>query len=93
MENILYFKDKISKSKVKLIENNFEYSHINSILIGDSYKTNEISQILLNEHNHYVQPINYPTVAKGTERFRICITHDHSYEMIDSLIDDLNNLI
>ncbi len=92
-KNILYFKDKISKSKIKLIENNFEYSHINSILIGDSYKTNEISEILLNEHNHYLQPINYPTVAKGTERFRICITHDHSYEMIDSLIDDLNNLI
>jgi 5-aminolevulinate synthase len=92
-ENILYFKYKINKSKINLIENNFKHSHINSILIGDSNKANKLSEILLNDFNHYVQPINYPTVAKGTERFRICITHDHSLEMIDSLINNLNDLI
>jgi len=92
-KNILYFKNKIKNSKIQLIENNFEYSHINSILIGDPKKTNKLSEILLEKHNHYLQPINYPTVPKGTERFRVCITHDHTFDMIDKLINDINNII
>lgn len=93
LENINYFKSQIKKSNIKLIKNNFESSHIKSVLIGDSKKTNELSSILLEKYNHYLQPINYPTVPSGTERFRICLTHDHTFEMIDKLIYDLDNLI
>lgn len=90
IENIKYFLKKINDYDIQLINNNFPLSHIKSVLIGDSIKTNKLSNILLNDFNHYLQPINFPTVPKGTERFRVCITHDHTYEMIDKLLMDLN---
>ena len=58
-------------------------------MIGCSKRVNKISNILLHKYNHYIQPINFPTVPKGTERFRVCITHDHTKEMIDDLLNSL----
>lgn len=63
-------------------------SHIIPIPIGNPFLCNWISNEMLNSHGHYVQAINYPTVAKGQERLRIAPSPLHSYEMIDEFIDD-----
>jgi 5-aminolevulinate synthase len=61
-------------------------THIVPVLIGDAKKCKSISDMLLNEYNIYLQPINYPTVAEGTERLRIAITPFHDDGMIEDLI-------
>lgn len=66
-------------------------SHIIPIPIGDSRKCAQISNELL-FLGHYIQSINYPTVARGTERLRVSITPYHSHRMIDNLIDVLKSV-
>lgn len=63
-------------------------SHIIPIPVGDAAKCTQVSTDLL-DLGHYIQSINYPTVAKGTERLRVSITPFHSEPMIDSLVGKL----
>ena len=67
-------------------------SHIVPVMIKDPVKCREISDILLNENGIYVQPINYPTVPKGTERLRFTPSPLHSDEDIDYLVECLAKL-
>ena len=67
-------------------------SHIVPVMIKDPVKCREISDILLNKNGIYVQPINYPTVPKGTERLRFTPSPLHSDEDIDYLVDCLAKL-
>lgn len=67
-------------------------SHIIPVMIGDPVKCKMISDILMNDWGIYVQPINYPTVPKGTERLRITPGPLHSDADIDHLVTALASL-
>lgn len=64
-------------------------THIIPIIIGDPELSKIASKLLFDEHGIYVQHINYPTVPKGTERFRITPTPYHTDEMIRHLTESL----
>jgi 5-aminolevulinate synthase len=68
-------------------------THIVPLLIGCPVRTKRISDILLAEYGLYVQPINYPTVPRGTERLRFTPSPHHSAEMMDELVGALVEIL
>ncbi|UWQ99422.1 5-aminolevulinate synthase [Rhodobacteraceae bacterium S2214] len=67
-------------------------SHIVPVMIGDPVKTRMLSDYLMREWDIYVQPINYPTVPKGTERLRFTPSPLHTDDDIDHLVKALRVL-
>ena len=77
-------------NNINMIENE---THIVPVLVGDPIRCKQISDTLLNEHNIYVQPINYPTVPEGTERLRFAPTPMHTNAMISDLAERLEEVL
>jgi 5-aminolevulinate synthase len=67
-------------------------SHIVPVLVGNPQRCKAISDELLLRFGVYVQPINYPTVPRGTERLRLTPTPLHSDEHIDRLVAALTEI-
>jgi 5-aminolevulinate synthase len=64
-------------------------THIVPVLVGEPEKCKEATDLLLAEYGIYIQPINYPTVPKGSERLRITPTPYHEDALIDALAEAL----
>ena len=67
-------------------------THLVPVMVRDPIKCKKISDTLLFDHDIYVQPINHPTVEKGTERLRFAPTPFHTDGMISDLADKLNEV-
>jgi 5-aminolevulinate synthase len=86
--------EKASKLKdmlrgMPVIKNN---THIVPVMIGDARRCKEVSDILINDYDVYVQPINYPTVPVGQERLRIAPTPLHTDAMMEKLVNGLKEI-
>lgn len=86
----------VEKVKRRLLQAGIPFmptpTHIIPIMVGNAHQCKLASDRLLKEHSIYVQPINYPTVPRGTERLRITPSPVHTDQMIDDLIDALKNV-
>jgi 5-aminolevulinate synthase len=85
-ERVAKLKSMLRQCNIPFLDNQ---THIIPVIIGDPDLCRNASEMLMSEFNIYVQHINFPTVARGTERLRITPTPFHTDEMMEKLVDAL----
>ncbi|EIA5781324.1 aminotransferase class I/II-fold pyridoxal phosphate-dependent enzyme [Staphylococcus pseudintermedius] len=85
--NTKRLREKLKANGIEVLKDST--THILPVIIGDSQKCKEAAKMLFETFNIYVQAINAPTVKKGTERFRINVTPNHTAEQIDLLVSSI----
>ena len=88
-ERVAEVRAKLTQAGIPHVENP---SHIIPVMVGDPVKCKFIADMLMDDFGIYIQPINYPTVPKGTERLRITPSPVHSPEDVDHLVSALGAL-
>ena len=87
--NVDSLKQLLREADIPFIENP---SHIVPVMIGDSRLCKQVSDYLLEEESIYIQPINYPTVPRGTERLRVTPSPLHTEEQMQELVTAFKNV-
>jgi 5-aminolevulinate synthase len=82
-------KDMLKEVNIPVLENE---THIVPVMVGDAKLCKKMSDMLLDDYNIYCQPINFPTVAVGTERLRFAPTPLHTDAMLHDLVDSLRKV-
>jgi 5-aminolevulinate synthase len=82
-------KSMLKARRLPVVENP---SHIVPVMVGDPAHCKAVTDVLLRDHGIYVQPINYPTVPRGTERMRFTPSPVHSDAQMDHLVHALESL-
>ena len=80
--SVVFHPDAVEEARLPLMPS---ATHIVPLFVGCPIKAKRISDILLAEYGLYVQPINYPTVPRGTERLRFTPGPCHTGDMMDEL--------
>ncbi len=84
-------KDSLLKADIEVLD--ISCTHIVPVMVRDPVRCKKLSDVLLEDYNIYCQPINYPTVAEGTERLRFAPTPLHTDAMISQLVDSLRKVL
>ena len=89
LKNVCELKSLLRKRNIPFIDHD---SHIIPVIIGDPKLCKKASELLLDNYKIYVQPINFPTVPRGTERLRITASPLHDSKMIRELAKALDDV-
>jgi 5-aminolevulinate synthase len=87
--NVDHFKRQLSQMGLPFMQGE---SHIVPLVVGEATCCKMLTDVLLNDYNIYVQPINYPTVPRGTERMRLTATAAHTLEDVYRFTNVLKSL-